>query len=477
MNDTSLNKIAIPSPVVAAHRVAWEVVDALMGGTTTMRSAGEKFLPIEPNEERVDWEARLKRTTLDPYYKEGVTHTVSKVFAHELQFSDVPKELEVMLEDIDQQQRNATQFGADVFTEAVNLGVSYLLVDYPSVKQPFDNRAQELAAGLRPYWVRISPLNLLDIRSSSFNGAERLSLFRYLEHVGADNGSDDQIEQIREYRQTALDSGQPGPVEYTLYRKGTNTNWAIHSQGLITQDAIPVAVNYTNRTQFGLGSPPLLDLAELNIEHWRKRSDLNNILHICNVPFLLAKGFDTVMDPHTGRPAEALEINIRKAIITSKPDASIEWVMHSGSTIAVAMQDLERLEARMQALASTLVTGRSGNPTATATAINAAEANAELKQMALSLQDACNAALYFTAYYLGLPVYGRIDVNTSFSVEFVSDSTFAQVLELFSLGVIDRDVLISESKRRNILDLNVKIAPPTKAQVTSLDGQVEVMPE
>lgn len=469
---SDLNKISSPSAVVAAHRTAWETVDSLMGGTTSMRAAGQKFLPIEPKEEHIDWAARLARTTLDPYYKEGVTHTVSKVFAKELQFSDIPAPLKFLLEDIDQQQRNSTQFAAEVFAEAVNFGVSYLLVDYPKPKAPFANRGQELAAGFRPYWVRVSPLNLLEARSASFNGSERLSVFRYAERVSKDDGTDEYVDQIREYRQEATESGQPGIVTFTLYRKpDKGSNWQVHDEGILGQEAIPVACVYTNRTGFFMGRPPLMDLAELNISHWRKRSDLENILHICNVPFMLAKGLATGIDPESGKKAEAFEVNIRKAIVTANTDADIKWIEHAGQTIGMALQDLERLEARMQSLSNILVTGRSGNPTATATAINAAEANADLKQMALALQDALNASLYFTSVYMALPTYGRIDVNTAFSVEFVADSTFAQVLQLFSLGLIDRDVVIAESKRRNILDLNVTIAPEVQAQVTSIDTQ------
>lgn len=476
MSDINLQKLATPSATIAAHRELWETVNALMHGTSMMRSMGERFLPIEPKEERLDWEARLKRTTLDPYYKRGVSRTVSKVFSKELQFKDVPMELKLLLEDIDQQQRNCTQFNAEVFQEAVNFGVSYLLVDYPKLKVSFENRAQELAAGFRPYWARISPLSVLDIRSESFNGAERLSLFRYVEtlvETAADGFSEILIEQIREYRQTALENGQPGPVEFSLYRKTPTGSWAQFGEtGVLPLTGIPIAPVYTNRTGFFLGKPPLMDLAELNIEHWRKRSDLNNILHICNVPFMLAKGFSIGVDPETGKKAENLEVNIRKAIITSNKDAAIEWVEHGGSTIKVAMDDLERLEERMSLLSSVLVTGHSGTPTATATAINAAEANADLKQMALALGDAINAALYYTSVYLNLPQYGRVDVNTSFSVEFVSDSTFTQVLELFNLGVIDRDLVMSEAKRRNILDLNAQLQPVRLNEVaTNMAGQ------
>jgi hypothetical protein len=480
MNEIHLNKIAIPSAAVATHQLAWEVVSALMGGTATMRAAGQRFLPVEPSEEPIEWEARLARTTLDPYYKDGVTNTVSKVFAKELQFSNVPVALKLHLEDIDQQQRNSTQFAAEVFAEAVNYGVSYLLVDYPNPDEPFANRAQELAAGFRPYWARISPLNLLDVRSASFNGAERLSLFRYSEQIpelALDGVSEVLTTQIREYKQERLENGEAGAVTFTVYRK-VNTNWTVYSTGELSLDAVPIACVYTNRTGFYLGRPPLMDLAELNIEHWRKRSDLNNIIHICNVPFMLATGFGGGMDPETGMPAKEIKISVRKLIQTKNDSADIKWIEHAGSTINTALDDLARLEARMERLSSSLVTGRSGTPTATATAINAAEANADLKQMALALQDAINTALFFTAGYLGLPSYGKCEVNTSFSVDFVSDTTFAQVLELFALGLIDREVVIAESKRRNILDLNVKIAAePAKVPASSLDTQPAIKDE
>jgi hypothetical protein len=38
------------------------------------------------------------------------------------------------------------------------------------------------------------------------------------------------------------------------------------------------------------GSPPLLNLALLNIKHWQSQSEQDNILHVARVPLLVAYG-------------------------------------------------------------------------------------------------------------------------------------------------------------------------------------------
>jgi hypothetical protein len=49
--------------------------------------------------------------------------------------------------------------------------------------------------------------------------------------------------------------------------------------GNIPQD-ITLVTLYTKRTGFMCGSPPLLNMALLNIKHWQSQSEQDNILHV-----------------------------------------------------------------------------------------------------------------------------------------------------------------------------------------------------
>lgn len=475
--------VAKASTAILQHRESWLMVDTLMGGTLSMRQAGKSYLPQEPKETDDEYLRRLKRSTLDNYYKEAINKAVGKVFSKDVSLEELPTELQMLAEDVDSQQRNLTQFSKDVFADAMNHGVSYIMVDYAKVPMdaPFANRAQELASGTRPYWVKVSSSSVLDARPASFNGSERLSVFKFQETISElneDGIGEKMVQQIREYRQLPDASGNPGPVEYFVYRLDPENKerYEIHDQGIVTASAIPVAPVYANRTGFYLGKPPMMELAELNMQHWAQSSDLNNIMHVVTVPFLFAKGL-TEMDAK-GR-AKAMTVSIHQAINTANKDADVKWIEHGGSAVNSAKEHLSDLTARMEYLACQLSTQASSNVTATQAAISAAEANSNLKSMALQLQDGINAALFFTAEFLGLTNYGRAAVNTAFSVDYVDAATFAEVKALFDMGLIDRDVLIAEAKRRNIVDSTVKAKPEEKPEpvITQIESVEEVDPE
>lgn len=447
-------QVAVASMAVQQHRESWFVVDTLYGGTKAMQAAGQTFLPKEPKETAKDYANRLSRSTLDNYYKQAIRKAVAKVFSKDIIVNDAPTKFVPLLEDIDSQQRNLTQFCKDVFEDAVNHGVSYILVDMPKLPMdsPFQNKAQENAAGVRPYWVKITSSSVLEARSTMMGGSERLSLFRFQETISelADDTYGENVKsQIREYRQAPDANGNAGPVEFSVYREDHINGWVLVDSGIVSASAIPIAPVYTNRTAFYLGKPPMMELAELNISHWMQNSDLQNILHIVNVPFLLAKGLSQ-MDANG--QVQTLDISVHGAIQTPNPDANVEWIEHQGSAVKSAQDNIDALVKRMEYLGSQLTTQASGNLTATQSAISAAEANSDLKSMALGLQDGINAALYFTAEMMGENNYGRAEVNTSYSVDHVAVDTMAQVVDLFNLGIITREQLVVEAKRRNILD-------------------------
>lgn len=470
------NTVGTASATVLQHRLFWTLVDTLWGGTTTMRLAGRALLPQEEKETDQNYAARLARSTLDNFYREGVERAADKVFSKDIALKELTPELELWWDDVDTQGRDGTQFARECFEAAVNHGVTYILTDYARLPQdvPFANHAEEMKAGRRPYWVNIKAPSVLAADSEFIAGKERLACFRYMETVfemDDDGLSNTPIQQIRSFHQREVAGGLPGPVEFRVYRE-ENSDWVLHDQGLLPSfiTAIPVVACYGRRTGYMLGEPVMLSLAELNVQHWRKRSDLENILHIANVPFLFGKGFGNQIDTADGGKAAPITVSIQQAVMAGSKDADLKWVEHTGTAIGTAMQDLENMEDRMRDLASSLYSnGQPNGKSATEAAINSAEANARLKSLALSLQDCLEYALFFVSAYMQVEMKGTIEVNTAYAVDFVAQETFAGVLTLFKMGIIDQEVVVAEAKRRNIIALEQDIVPPAKPPVVTAD--------
>ncbi len=55
---------------------AWDINDALMGGTLEMRRQGENYLPKWPNEDEDAYKKRLSVATLLPVYEESGSDSI-----------------------------------------------------------------------------------------------------------------------------------------------------------------------------------------------------------------------------------------------------------------------------------------------------------------------------------------------------------------------------------------------------------------
>lgn len=476
--DTIGINISAPSPFFTQLRLFWNLVNCLWEGTESMRNAGRLYLPQEPNEDDTSYLRRLNRTTLHNFYKRTIQSGVAKVFSKDPHLEDAtaPQEIDDFMLDVDTQGRNLAQFGKDLLEDGTNHGIGYLLVDYARVGQDYSNLAEEQSAGNRPYWVKISAANVLDARSCKFANGERLGYFKFEEQVvepSSDGNTTSMYQQVRIYKQ---DPAKPAvldaegnvlieptgetPVYFAVYRKTDQQglNWTLQSWGTLSVEAIPVVPMYTNKIGFMVGKPPLLDLAEINVEHWQAKSDYNNILHFATVPILFGSGIKPELDASGAKKDVVIKANTM--IATNDKDATLKYVEHSGAAIGAARQNIMDLEARMEKLGMTLTQQLTGGVTATSTAITSAESNSLLKSFALNLQDSLNAALDFTAQYLKVTPSARIIINTEYAVDYTTDSTMADVLTAFNAGVIDQKTVIAEGKRRNVFDPAANIVPP-----------------
>lgn len=463
------------SPAFTNLRAQWTTVDTILGGTQSMRRAGKTYLPQEKKEKDENYIARLNRSTFDNFYKEALDRAVDKVFSQDIQLKDVPNEMLIWSADADQQGRDLTQFSKEVFFYALHHGVSYVLTDYPRLPADgFMTRADELRAATRPYLVLIKAPQVLAAEYIDFGGVKKLGYFKYIEEVveTGEDGSSKKYSQIRSFKQES----QGAPVVFQVYRLDEVNGWELTDSGIMSVDMVPVSVMYGKREGFYIGSPVQMQLADLNLQHWRKRSDLDNILHIANVPFLFGKGFGSETDTSSGRKKGAIEIDIQQAVMAATPNADLKWVEHTGSNIKTAMEDLANLEDRMRDVGSTLFSSGGGLVTsATEKAINAAEANARLKSLALGLKDCLEAVTYFVCQYLGVPVTGNVEVNTSFATDYVSQETYAAVLTLYKMGIISWENVIAEAKRRNIIAMDAVVQPPVKPNLGK-SSDTEVVP-
>lgn len=422
----------------------WMMVDALWGGTETMRIAGEAYLPKYQNEPEKNWQVRLSRAVLLNYFRKTVVGYVGKPLGKPLVIpEELPDEIKSLLEDVDDAGTNIDMFAREALTKGISKGMVHAYVDFPPAPEEGQSAADE--ASKQPYVVLINPEMVLGARceKDEDSGQEELTQVRILECTTEPNGEfgEQTVERIRVLEKT----------QWRLYRRteqAKKVTWVLESQGVNSLGEIPFVTFYADKEGFMRSRPPLLDLAYVNVEHWQSNSDQINVLTVTRFPILYGSGIN---------PEDPLEIGPNSYFALRDPQAKLAYAEHSGAAITAGRTNLEDLKAEMATLGlSLLMPSNSGAPTATAKALDGAEAITELQAMVGNFENFINEIVYYMARWKGLPEdqaydLAKVLVNSSY-VDALGLADNVQALLTTRAGRdISRSALLAALKRRNLL--------------------------
>ena len=420
-----------------------ELPEALRRGTNGMRDAGQIYLPKEDGESETAYSARLKRTFLLNTYWKTITKLSSDVFREDVHVGpELNEEVALLLEDIDRKGNSASQFLRVFLQNAMHKGINHMMIEYPAVTGV--TKEDHKKAGARPYWVEVSPVNVIGWRFEVKNDVPKLVQLRVKEEVEVPNGTygTKTKERIRLY--------QPG--SWSVWEEAKD-GWTIaidengkELQGTTSLDYIPlVTVVLGDPLSRMTARPALYDLAELNLMHWQSSSDQRNILHYARLITYFGKQLD--VDP----TSKKIIFGANRLVHSTSPDADLKVVEHSGKGIEAGRNDLKDIELAMSFYGLSLMMPRTGDTTATAKAIDKAESDSELGGWIKTLDSAIQTAIKYTCKYLGIDEPGDIvKANVDFKAMLGgADST--TLIEGFKCGLLPRQLVIDELMARGVI--------------------------
>lgn len=423
----------------------WRKIAAVLGGTDTMREAGQTYLPQHAAEDDLCYVERLSRSVFTNVTDQTLDTWTGKPFSEKLRIGDdVPEPLVELLPDVDLCGNELQVFARNWFRSGLAKAFAHVLVEFPRVvveEGVVRTKADDVADGLRPYLVLIQPENVIAATAETVAGKEVITHLRVREctyFADPDNPfAKIKVEQLRVY-----DIGTVSLYQWQKTAPKGKEDWVLVDTWQYDFPEIPLVTFYSNRTDFMVGKPPIDDLADLNIAHWQSESDQTAILTVARFPQLAVSG---------AVEADDLIVGPNRWIRLSDPTARVYYVEHNGAAIASGERHRESLEQRMHTYGTQFLQRQPGRVTATARTLDTAEATSALQDAAIRFNDAMNQALQLMAEWIGLEEGGTVAVQTEFGVTEGSAESL-QVLQLSRQnGDISREQYTRELTLRGVL--------------------------
>lgn len=417
----------------------YPIITALLGGTRAMRKAGSTYLPQWPKEDDDAYASRVKTATLFPAFGRTCEVLTGKPFSKPVTFDDdVPPRIKEWSDDIDLQGHNLHAFAAAVCFHSISYGLCGILVDFPTA-EGLRTKADEAAAGVRPYFVHIHAQSILGWRAERIKGVQTLTQLRFLEVVSVPDGDfgEAEIEQVRVLY----------PGMWQVWRESEKADasgkkdWILHSEGATTLKKIPFVPVYGRRTGYMQAVPPLVELAHMNVEHWQSKSDQQTILHVARIPILFAKMLGD----------NPITVGAASAVKSENEHGDLKFVEHSGEAIEAGSKELAALEDRMRQVGAELLVIKPGNMTVAHTMADNEAGMCTLQRIVQDEEDAIDAALQLMAEWVGEPEGGHIQIFNDFGVASLAEASLELLRDMNVDGTFSDESLFAEAQRRGVI--------------------------
>jgi hypothetical protein len=446
-----------PSPAYLRMKPRWLRCRALMGGSDGIRAGGELYNPRFDGETDEQLAARISLCALTNFFSRTVKACVGMLLQKRPELGqDMPQEFVDFWEDVDGVGTHGAVFTKQLATDAMIDGHSGLLVDYQRVPNAAAvDASQEKQLGLRPYWVEFRAQDIFLMLYQTINGRRTLILL-VLREIVEESYNRFGIRARARYRVYVR---EPSRVTCELWTSAPGG-------GTPAQTQTPVAMQNVTEIPFSLciagekityveTRPPLLDLADLNIEHHQIKTDIRNLERLAMVPTVVRKGYVAPVDDN-GEPDPAPVLLGPRQVIDVPTEGDVKWLTPDTAVLDPAMKSLEDVKLDMGTSGLSFLAPEQARPNETAEAkrIDAAAQNASLATFASNMQDCLEAGAGFTVEFMGLPEpeEGSITVNTDFERAVMSPATISALGTLAANGKLSIETLLALLERGQVLD-------------------------
>jgi hypothetical protein len=440
-------------PVNTAHpqydlaKPKWKRIRDVVAGTDSVHAAGEAYLPKLKDQTAQEYQAYVRRAT----WYGATARTLEAMHGLVFRKPAVITGPQDLLEDLTMTGKSAADVASEAARHVLEVARVGVMVDFAKVDGiEVSNAAQAAAKGLRSYASLYAAESMINWREERINGTMQLSLMVLQEayEKDAEEGAVDDLfkrETATQYRVLLLDA-ETGNYTQRVYREGAN-GWYIHSQTVplmrgIPMKSIPFFVITNEHIGAEVTDPPVIDLVDMNLSHYRTSADLEQGAHITAIPTPWVAGYQKVDEKET------FKMGSTSAWVFADPNVKVDFLEFNGHGLQTIEKIMDRKEMMMAKLgARMLMDQKGGVESAQALEIKSSGETSVLGAVAVLVGRAMTKVLEIAAEWNGSSEKCACELNTEFVLTSMDPAKISALVSAWQAGAISHKTLFWNLKQ------------------------------
>lgn len=427
------------SAAVISMLPGWDPIRTCVGGTAALRADAQRLIPQEPREDPDSYKRRIFHAVLPPYLGRLASQAAGLILRKGITLIG-DSYWEEWATNVCGDGTTLNGFARQMLETALLWGHASAIIDYDATT-PATTLAEQRNRNDKPYLIHVHPQSIRGWRTRNNNPQDLPTQVRIREYAIDTTGrfGEEYKEQIR-----VLEEGR-----YEIWRRENSTGWTITESGDTGLDRLPLVTVYGDRQGTLLSTPPLLEVAYLNIAYAQRFCDYMHTIHVGSQPLLTMRGFDPDADSPVG-------ISVNTAILLPV-DGGAEFVQPTTDAFDSQLKCLEALEDQISRLGiNTLTRQNTTNAAAEAKRMDRIDSDSIMALISADLANAMTDMLAIAAQYVGIDP-PEVVIEQDYENNLLDGNSITAVLQLFMQNAISQETLLQILKQGDVLPAGLNI--------------------
>lgn len=451
-------------PEYSKNLTKWQLMrDALAGEV-----AKEKYVPKLSDQEAEEYSAYVGRAEFYNATARTQVALTGLLFAKPPKV-ELPEALKTIGENISLDDDTLEALAKNIANECLSVGRCGVLVDLPSVEKADYSKLEAERLNLRAYATLYKAENIINWKTTKINGSNVTSLV-VLAETYAEPTQDEFVDNIKtRYRVLDLHEGYYRQRVFSETKAG---NFEVVSEIYPSANGqkleyLPFTFFNVNDLKTSVEKPPLLDLAKVNISHFRSEVDLEHGTHFTALPTPYVTGYQ-------GETEGKLKIGSTAVWVINDPSAKVGFLEFSGAGLSTLENRIAVKEKRMSILGARLLLDEKKTAEATETLqMRKSGENAVLTNVASTISEGIVSFLKDIAFFENIAGENLIyEINTDYNLTMIEPQLLAQIIAGIQSGDIPNEVLYDALLKGELMPKTIQSYEDYQAKLEQAAPQV-----